>query len=70
MRVLVLPDPGGARIWRTAAGEVTAVRWAGLRPPKILSIDIRNKAGKLNGENGRREMHTLETRGQVTLLLT
>lgn len=36
VRVLVLPEPGGARTWRIGEGEETAVRWARLRSLRIM----------------------------------
>lgn len=39
VRVLVLPEPGGARICRTLEGDVTADRCAAFNPSKIESID-------------------------------
>ena len=36
VRVLVLPEPGGARTWRIGEGEETAVRWARLRSLRIV----------------------------------
>jgi hypothetical protein len=38
VRVLVFPDPGGARTCNTGAVEVTAADWAAFRPFKIASI--------------------------------
>ena len=39
MRVFVLPLPGGARIWRTSNGDVTAACCASLRPERIVAIE-------------------------------
>ena len=39
MSVLVLPLPGGARIWRTSTGDVTAVYCASLRSLRIKAIE-------------------------------
>lgn len=37
MRVLVLPEPGGARTWRIGDGEDTALRCAEFKPARIGS---------------------------------
>lgn len=37
MRVLVLPEPGGARTWRIGDGEDTALRCAEFKPARIDS---------------------------------